>query len=80
MMVGEYQKKSLRDWFLSPPVQLLYGLALSNQMPNSVLCISAQLMLELRGSRIGITEPSCSLMMVKIKSISSPDGWTAKLN
>lgn len=39
MMVRVYQKKSLRDWFLSLPVQLLYGLALSNQMPNSVLSI-----------------------------------------
>lgn len=30
-MVMEYQKKSLRDCFLSLPVQLLYELTLSNR-------------------------------------------------
>lgn len=37
-------------------------------------------MLELRECRIRITVPSCSLMTVKITSILSPDGCTAKLN
>jgi len=39
MTVREYQKRRLRFWFLSPPVKLLHGLALSNQVPNSGLCI-----------------------------------------
>lgn len=39
MMVMEYQKKSLGDWFISPSRQLFYGLALSNWMPKSGLCM-----------------------------------------
>lgn len=42
--------------------------------------LSVQLMVKLREDRIGITGPSCSLVMMKIKCISSPDGWSAKLN
>lgn len=57
MMVREYQKKSLRDWFLSPPVQLLHGLAVSNQMPNSVLCICPA-DAGIRGVELGLMGPA----------------------
>lgn len=43
-----------------------------------LLLVPTHILLELRGGRIWVTGPTCSLMMVKIKNTSSADGQTLK--